>query len=234
MLKALVVAHLTKATFKAKANMKRIGDLYHKIYAIENLRLADEKARRRKAFQKGVIDHDKNRERNIWKLHYMLRNKTYKTSKYKTFTIVEEKEREISSLPYWPDRILHHGLMNILEPIFVSMFTADTYSCIKGRGPHKALEAVKEALKDKEGTKYFLKMDIKKFYPSIDHDILKKLLRKKFKDKALLVLLDEIVDSAPGVPIGNYLSQYLANFYLTYFDHWLKGGGYSILLQVLR
>ncbi|WP_234111753.1 RNA-directed DNA polymerase, partial [Chryseobacterium sp. R2A-55] len=69
---------------------------------------------------------------------------------------------------------------------------------------------------------YCLKLDIKKFYPNIDHDILKALLRKKFKDADLLWLLDEIIDSAPGLPIGNYLSQYLANFYLTYFDHWIK------------
>ncbi|MNR07043.1 reverse transcriptase [compost metagenome] len=65
-------------------------------------------------------------------------------------------------------------------------------------------------------------MDIVKFYPNVDHDILKALLRKKFKDNDLLWLLDEIIDSADGLPIGNYLSQYFANFYLTYFDHWIK------------
>jgi len=69
---------------------------------------------------------------------------------------------------------------------------------------------------------YYLKLDIQKYYPSINHNILKSLLRKKFKDKDLLELLDNIIDSAPGCPIGNYLSQYFANFYLTYFDHWLK------------
>jgi RNA-directed DNA polymerase len=109
-----------------------------------------------------------------------------------------------------------------LEPIFVSNFTVDTYSCIKKRGIHKLLETLKHDLKDIEGTQYCLKLDIKKFYPSIDHDVMKKLLRRKFKDKDLLWLLDEIIDSADGLPIGNYLSQYLANFYLSYFDHWLK------------
>src|SRR6185436_15260850 len=82
--------------------------------------------------------------------------------------------------------------------------------------------ALREALKDVPSTKYCLKLDIKKFYPSVDHDILKQLLRRKFKDPDLLWLLDEIIDSADGLPIGNYLSQYFANFYLTYFDHWLK------------
>jgi retron-type reverse transcriptase len=152
----------------------------------------------------------------------MLKNKTYKTSEYTTFTIHEPKERIIFRLPYFPDRILHHAVMNVLEPVFVSTFTADTYSCIKGRGIHAAANAVKSALKDINGTQYCLKIDIKKFYPNVNHNILKWLLRKKFKDNELLWLLDEIIDSTEGLPIGNYLSQYFANFYLTYFDHWLK------------
>jgi retron-type reverse transcriptase len=112
--------------------------------------------------------------------------------------------------------------MNILEPIFVSTFTADTYSCIKNRGIHTALRNLKKALKDKNATTYCLKMDIRKFYPSIDHEVLKSLLRTKFKDTSLLWLLDEIIDSADGVPIGNFLSQYFANFYLSGFDLWMK------------
>jgi retron-type reverse transcriptase len=112
--------------------------------------------------------------------------------------------------------------MNVLEPVFMACFTADTYSCIKGKGIHAAANNVKHALNDVAGTTYCLKLDIKKFYPSINHEILKQLLRRKFKDNNLLWLLDEIIDSAEGLPIGNYLSQYFANFYLTYFDHWIK------------
>lgn len=112
--------------------------------------------------------------------------------------------------------------MNALEPLFVANFTADTYSCIKRRGIHKALDNLKRDLRDRSGTTYCLKLDITKFYPSVDHDILKKQLRRKFKDEDLLWLLDEIIDSAPGLPIGNLLSQYLANFNLAPFDHWLK------------
>ena len=89
-------------------------------------------------------------------------------------------------------------------------------------GIHAAAKAVELALKDVAGTQYCLKLDVKKFYPSVDHDVLKKFLRRKFKDADLLWLLDEIIDSAPGLPIGNYLSQYFANFYLAYFDHWIK------------
>lgn len=189
---------------------------------MENLILADDIARRGKAAQPGVISHLKKREDNLKQLQAMLINKTYRTSEYTTFKIYEPKERIIFRLPYYPDRILHHAVMNVLEPIFVSTFTADTYSCIKKRGIHAALYSLKAALTNRQNTAYCLKLDIKKYYPSIDHKVLKDLLRKKFKDQDLLQLLDEIIDSAEGLPIGNYLSQYLANFYLAYFDHWLK------------
>jgi RNA-directed DNA polymerase len=202
--------------------MKRFGKLYKQIYSVENLYLADQKARKGKHSQYGVKVHDQNQDANIWDLHLMLKNKSYKTSAYKTFPIYEPKERIIFCLPYFPDRITHHAIMNVMERIFVSTFTTDTYSCIKGKGIHAASYALRESLKDASGTKYCLKIDIKKFYPSIDHDILKGLIRRKIKDKDLLWLLDGIIDSAPGLPIGNLLSQYLANFYLCYFDHWVK------------
>jgi RNA-directed DNA polymerase len=202
--------------------MKRINNLYQQIYSLDNLWLADLIARRGKLKQPGVIHHDKNRENNIQTLHEMLKDKTYKTSQYTTFTIFEPKERLIFRLPYYPDRITHHAVMNVLEPLFMATFTNDTYSCIKGKGIHAAANAVKRSLKDVEGTRYCLKLDIKKFYPSVDHGILKQLLRRKIKDNDLLRLLDEIIDSTDGLPIGNYLSQYFANFYFSYFDHWIK------------
>jgi len=202
--------------------MKRVNDLYSKIISIENLELADELARKGKAGQYGIIKHDKNREENIESLHQLLINKDYKTSEYKVFPVYEPKERLVYQLPYFPDRIMHHAIMNVLEPIFNGVFTNDSYSCIKGKGIHACKEAVENALKDLPGTKYCLKLDIKKFYPSVNHFHLKRLLKRKLKDCDLLSLLDEIIDSAPGLPIGNYLSQYFANFYLTYFDHWIK------------
>ena len=202
--------------------MKRIGNLYQSICSIENLQLADKIARKGKATQPGVIQHEKNSDEDIQKLHEMLINKHYQTSEYTTFTIYEPKERVISRLPYFPDRITHHAIMNVLEPVFLATFTADTYSCIKGRGIHAAAAAVRLALRDNAGTKYCLKLDIRKFYPNIDHNVLKQLLRRKIKDQDVLWLLDEIIESTSGLPIGNYLSQYFANFYLSYFDHWIK------------
>ncbi|MGN6293741.1 MAG: reverse transcriptase domain-containing protein [Chitinophagaceae bacterium] len=202
--------------------MKRLGNLYEKICSIENLQLADAKARKGKAGQYGVQHHDQNREDNIINLHHLLLNKEYTTSPYYIFKIYDPKERDVYRLPYYPDRIVHHAIMNALEPMFVSNFTADTYSCIKGKGIHAAVSSVKKALRDRPGTQYCLKLDIKKFYPNIDHSTMKRLVRRKIKDQDLLWLLDDIIDSAEGLPIGNYLSQYLANFYLSGLDHLLK------------
>lgn len=200
--------------------MKRIGNLYEKIISLENLRLADEKARRGKLRTYGVRHHDKNREANIIALHEALRTKTFKTSEYDIFTVFEPKERLIFRLPYYPDRIVHHAIMNVLEPIWTSIFTHNTFSCIKKRGIEGCARHVDKIIKKYKGKPlYCLKIDIKKFYPSIDHSTLKRIVRKKIKDKDLLWLLDEIIDSAEGLPIGNYLSQFLANLMLAYFMH---------------
>ncbi len=203
--------------------MKRINNLYHRIYAEENIELADNKARKCKRTRYGVKKHDQNKDWDNFMLMLTLRNEEYKTSEYTTYKIYEPKERLIFRLPYYPDRITHHAIMNIMEPIWTKIFTKDTYSCIKDRGIHALVKQLQSDLrKDIEGTKYCAKMDIKKFYPSITHSILKKIIRKKLKDKSLLNLLDEIIDSADGVPIGNYLSQFFANLYMAYFDHWVK------------
>lgn len=202
--------------------MKRYNNLFDKIVALDNLYLADKRARRNKSNRKDIMQFDENKDTLLRQLQKQLIEGKYTTSAYDTFTIREPKERLIFKLPYYPDRIVHHAVMNIMEPIWVSTFVKGTYSCIKKRGIHKALADIKEALKDKQNTVYCLKLDIRKFYPSINHDVLKTIIRKKIKDSKLLRLLDEIIDSADGVPIGNYLSQFFANLYLTYFDHYIK------------
>jgi len=132
------------------------------------------------------------------------------------------KEREIWKLPYFPDRIIHHCIVNILEPIWTRGFIRDTYSSLPGRGVHDGVKRLRRALTSVDETKYCLKLDVRKFYRSIDHSVLKSLLRRKIKDPDVLWLLDLIINSAPGVPIGNYSSQYFANLYLSDFDHWIK------------
>lgn len=203
--------------------MKRIGNLYEKIISIENLQRADEKARCGKTHTYGVQQHDKNREKNIIALHESLLTKTFRTSSYDVFTIFEPKERVIYRLPYFPDRIVHHAIMNVLEPIWVKTFTHNTFSCIKGRGIEGCARYVDRLIQKYDGKPlYCLKIDIKKFYPSIKHRVLKRIIRKKLKDKDLLWLLDEIIDSTDGLPIGNYLSQFLANLMLCYLMHILN------------
>ncbi len=215
--------------------MKRIGNLYDRIISIDNLRLADQKARRGKHRSYGVIRHDRNREVNILALHEALLTKTYRTSPYEVFKIYEPKERLIYRLPYYPDRIVHHAIMNVLEPIWVSVFTHNTFSCVKNRGIDGCARSVERHIRKYAGRPlYCLKIDLRKFYPTMPHSTIKKAVRWKIKDKRLLWLIDEIIDSVNGtqhpvkegevcdgesLPIGNYLSQYLANLVLAVFMH---------------
>lgn len=114
--------------------------------------------------------------------------------------------------------------MNVIEPYLVKRFTSDTYSCIKGRGIHLAVKRLKHALKtDPKNTKYCLKLDVKKFFPSVNQKIMMDLFSRVFKDKRFLNLISEIIYSTDkGLPIGNYISQFAANLYLTWFDRWVK------------
>lgn len=206
--------------------MKRYNDIFPKIVDMENLREAFKNAKKGKSHYHEVKMVAKDPDFYLSKIQEMLINGTYKTSKYETFIKNDKgKEREIYKLPFYPDRIIHWAIMLQIEPIFMKTFTTFTNASLKDRGIHRTLDQLDKMLLDEEGTKYCLKIDVEKFFPNINHNILKGLLRKKFKDKLLLNLLDEIIDSIDGekgVPIGNYLSQYFANFYLAYFDHWLK------------
>ncbi len=190
---------------------------------MENVRAAHEKAQRGKGHYKEIRRVNRNLDAYMENLHRMLVEKRYRTSPYKVETRNDTgKEREIYVLPYYPDRIVHHCIMAVVEPIWQRTLIRDTYSAIKGRGIHDGQRRLRGFLKDRAGTKYCLKMDVKKFYPSVRHGALKEIIRKKIKCRDTLALIDEIIDSAPGVPIGNYLSQYLGNLYLSPFDYWIK------------
>lgn len=211
-----------KAPIRNKGyDMKRTGNLYNKVCDCDNLYLAYSKAKQGKAKSYGVLCFEKDLDVNMLQIQKELIGETYKTSEYDIFTISDPKERVIYRLPF-RDRVVQHAIMNVLESLWTSVFISHTYSCIKGKGIHGALKHIRRDLKDVTGTKYCLKMDVRKFYPTIDHSIMKDIIRKKIKDTRLLKLLDGIIDSAPGLPIGNYLSQFLANLYLSYFDHWIK------------
>lgn len=216
--------------------MKRVNNLFDKICSIENINEADRKARKGKSRIKKFIQiHDNDKESQNLLLSQQLRNGTYRTSKYKNSVIYEPKLRIISKLPYYPDRIAQHAIMNVMKPIFISWFIRYTYANIEGRGIHACMKGVANVLKKhKNQTKYCLKLDIKKYYPNINHNILKSILFRKIKDVRLLDALYEIIDSfsnnssdkygegVTGLPLGNYTSGYFANIYLMYFDRWCK------------
>ena len=206
--------------------MKRVGNLYEKICDIENLRLAHKQARRGKSFYTEVKLIDENEDEYLYRLQDMLIHKTYHTSKYEVFEKKEGKKiRKIYKLPYFPDRICQWAIIQVIEPYLIRTLTDDTYSALPGRGVERARRKMVRALKtDPENTVWCLKIDISKYYPNINIDKLKLKYRRLFKDDDLLWLLDEILDSNPdvGVPIGNYISQYSGNIYLSDFDHRVK------------
>jgi len=206
--------------------MKRLGNFYDKICTMENLREAHANARRGKRKYGDVKKVDADPDFYLGQIRDMLANKTYEVSPYTIKDLFDGgKPRVLMKLPYYPDRIIQWAIMLQIRHVFMSVFVNHTCASVRGRGIHHATKLMDEYMRDQEATEYCLKLDVHKFYPSIDHGVLKSLLRRKFKDTDLLWLLDKIVDSMPGdrgIPIGSYLSQYLANFYLSYFDHWLK------------
>ena len=214
----------TKTSKRLK--LKRYSNIYEKIYDMNNLRIAHANARKDKTFYKEVKMVDSDLDYYLSNIQEMLKNKTYKVSEYDVSIIQDKgKERQLMKLPYYPDRIIQWAIMLQIEHIFMEVFCDHSCASIKGRGIKQAQRLTEKYMKDRHNSEYCLKIDISKFYPNINHKILKDLLRKKIKDCDLLELLDMIIDSYPGekgVPIGSYLSQYLANFYLSYFDHWLK------------
>lgn len=205
--------------------MKRYGNLYPKIYSEDNLYAAISNAKKGKTKYSEVRNVVNNSEYYVGILRDMLINHEFHTAKYRTKFVYEPKVREIYILPFFPDRIVHHAIAQVLRPIWEPMFIYDCYSAIPGKGLHAGHYRLHSFLKDKENTKYCLKFDIAKFYPSIDHDILFEILQRKIKCRETLEILRDVVYSPGGgknAPIGNYLSQYFSNLYLNEFDHWLK------------
>ena len=166
--------------------MKRYNNLYEKIVEYPNIELAHINAQKGKKHYTSVKKINKDQDRYLREIQTMLINKTFRNSEYDTFIKRGKKDRLIYRLPYFPDRIVQHAIMNIVEPFWKKTLIRDTYSAIKGRGIHDGVKRLQGFLKDKENTQYCLKMDIKKFYPSVNNDILKQIVRKKIKCKDTL------------------------------------------------
>ncbi|KOP23038.1 DNA polymerase [Hapalosiphon sp. MRB220] len=220
--------------------MKRYGNLYPQIVDFENILLAAKQAQKGKRFRENVLAFNYNLEGELTKLQQELINKTYQPGTYRTFYIKEPKSRMISAAPY-RDRVVHHALCNIIVPIIEPTFIGDSYANRVGFGTHRALHRF---IQFTRCSRYVLQCDIQKYFPSIDHEILKNLLRQKIKCSDTLWLIDIIIDNSNeqlaaieyfesddlltplqrrrGLPIGNLTSQFFANVYLNGFDHFVK------------
>lgn len=203
--------------------MKRIGFLYDAIGDMDNLRLAFWKAQRGKQDKLEVINYQKQLHKHLGLLREQLLTKEYQLGNYYYFTIFDPKERKICAASF-PERVLHHALMNICHPYFDKYQIYDSYASRFGKGTYKALARAKTY---SEKYSWFLKLDFRKYFDSITHSIVKNQLAKLFKDKDLLHLFYQIIDtyevsSNKGLPIGNLTSQYLANHYLASADHYAK------------
>lgn len=202
--------------------MKTHKNLFQEVCKYENLYNAYLKARRCKNDVAEVLKFTYNLERELLKLQHELRKQTYRTGEYRHFIIFEPKERKISALPF-RDRIVHHAICNIIEPIFEKCFIYDSYACREGKGTHAGANRIQKFIRKVGSDYYVLKFDVSKYFPSVDHEILKQIIRRKIADRKLLGLLDSIIDSAEkGIPIGNLTSQLFANIYLNKLDEYIK------------
>jgi retron-type reverse transcriptase len=219
--------------------VKRHGQLWPRLIAFPNLLRAARQAGRGKRFRPDVAHFHFNLERELWALHAELVGHTYRPGPYRSFTIREPKERLISAAPY-RDRVVHHALVNVLEPIFERSFSFDSYACRKGKGTHAAVRRCQEFSRRH---RYVFKADVRKFFPSLDHALLQAAVARKVKDPDVLWLtglilahgnLQELVQEwfpgddlftpagrRRGLPIGNQTSQFFANVYLDPLDHFL-------------
>lgn len=207
--------------------MKTVNNLYQQIYNFSNLHKAYQKARLNKRYKQDVLMFSANLEEELINLQNHLIYKSYIPGKYHQFFVHDPKTRLILALPF-RDRVIHQALCGIINPIFEPTFIYDSYACRVGKGTLAGVDRVKGFL-DKEKSKhdkvYCLKMDVTKYFYSIDHNILKRLIRSKIRCKNTLWLIDLIIDSTDdeiGIPVGNLTSQLFANIYLNKLDHFIK------------
>lgn len=207
--------------------MKRVGNVWDKIISYENLMNAHLRASKGKGHYKEVIRVNENPEHFIKNLRFLLANKIYyiNYSDYKMETIDDKgKQRDIYKLSYYPHRIVQWAIALQVEDRFLKNLIHDTYSSIKNKGIILGVKRIKKALKNEEETRYCLKLDMKKYYPSIDNYILFDIIETLIKDRELLELLRMIIFSygIKGQPIGSLLSQWFGNLYLSKMDHYVK------------
>lgn len=226
--------------------MKKLRDVYRKIVSKENLYHSAYMASKNRRYRDTTADFNFRLEDEIGQLQEELMSKTYKHGEYRVFTIYDPKKRQIAAAPF-RDRVVHHAVHDVIEPLLDKSFIYDSYACRKGKGTHKAVDRAQSFLR---ANRFCFHGDIKKYFPSIDHGILKKLVERRVEDRDLLWLFNEIIDSAvglltcqpvsgsrltvsaenrtpktehqTGLPIGNLTSQFFANLYLNELDYFVK------------
>lgn len=206
--------------------MVKIDGIYRQIVSKDNLYRAAYMASRGRRFRDTTADFNFRLEEEICGLHRELITRSYRHGEYRLFNIYEPKERMIAAAPF-KDRVVHHAVHDVIDPIIDKTFIYDSYACRKGKGTHTAIGRVQGFLRRNS---YCFHGDIRKYFRSINHEILKNIIRQKIADQGLLWLLDEIIDSAKhiplherrGLPIGNLTSQFFANLYLNELDYFIK------------
>ena len=211
--------------------MKRMTGLMKNICTFANALSAYRKAKKCKRFRKEVLEFEFEREENLNRAIYEVKELSYTPGKYKVFKVWEPKERIIMALPFY-DRVIQHMIVNVIEPIFESKFIYHSYACRKGKGAHRASKQLTRWLYNLEIVEgksvYVLKADIHHYFQSIDHSVLIEEVRKYIKDKDLLILLERIIlhngifPDGVGIPVGNLTSQLFANVYLHQLDMFVK------------
>src|SRR3989338_1536145 len=206
--------------------MKSYKNIYKEIISLQNLFAAWDEFKKGKRKKKDVSEFEYNLEDNIFKLHKELISGSYEHSGYTGFYITDPKQRHIHKACV-RDRIVHHAVFAILNPIFERTFIYDSYSCRKNKGTHKGVSRLETMLrkqsKNNKKSCFVLKCDIKKFFQSVDHTILFSKISEKIDEQKTLRLIQKIIESfKPGIPIGNLTSQLFANIYLNSFDQFIK------------
>lgn len=199
--------------------MKRVGYLFDSVLDRDNLLLAYSKACRGKALRPDRLAFAERLEENLTALREGLADGTYPIGNYRRFTIFDPKEREICAASF-SERVLQHALMNVCEPFFDRWMIDDTYASRKGKGQVKAVRRAQHFARQH---RWFLKCDFRKYFDSLPHEGLRRMLARKFKDPHLLRWFDKLLDAyevttGKGLPIGNLTSQHLANLYLDPLD----------------
>lgn len=202
--------------------MRRISGLFPAFVSFRNLYDAAKKAVRGSSKSQDALEFQFNLEHELLTLERELSEGCYHPGPYHFFTIYEPKERIIAVAPF-RDRVVHHALINVLEPVFERIFVFDSYATRKGKGTHAAVIRAQDFIRQ---NRWYLKCDISRYFHSVDIDILMTRIRRKVKDERILGIVELILyngaSEGQGLPIGNLTSQFFANVYLDVFDHWMK------------